>query len=99
MKYSILMFQSTSSEVKGECLDIFCDVLHRFGNLMVMEHEKLLNSMLVQLNSSQASLRKRAIQCLGKSMPHASFVHLMHISHIQFVVIGHLLPCIFVCMH
>ncbi|MCO5605038.1 hypothetical protein L7F22_059215 [Adiantum nelumboides] len=55
----------TSTDVKGECLDIMCDVLHRFGSLMVAEHENLLNSLLVQLISNQASLRKRAIQCLG----------------------------------
>eukprot|EP00250_Pteridium_aquilinum_P018481 c24109_g1_i1 orf=324-4016(+) len=55
----------TSSEVKGECLDILCDVLHRFGSLMVTEHEKLLSSLLVHLISNPAGLRKRAIQCLA----------------------------------
>ncbi|KAH7437479.1 hypothetical protein KP509_05G074400 [Ceratopteris richardii] len=55
----------TNVEVKGECLDILCDILHRFGSLMVSEHENLLGSLLVQLVSNQASLRKRAIQCLA----------------------------------
>lgn len=55
-----------STEVKSECLDILCDVLHRFGGLMTADHEKLMNALLVQLNLQRAGLRKRAIQCLGK---------------------------------
>jgi hypothetical protein len=52
--------------VKSECLDILCDVLHRFGGLMTADHEKLMNALLVQLNLQRAGLRKRAIQCNGK---------------------------------
>ncbi|KAG0632469.1 hypothetical protein M758_1G330700 [Ceratodon purpureus] len=55
----------TSTEVKSECLDILCDVLHRFGSLMTADHEKLMNALLVQLNLQRAGLRKRAIQCLA----------------------------------
>ncbi|KAL3700206.1 hypothetical protein R1sor_018228 [Riccia sorocarpa] len=56
----------TSTEVKSECLDILCDVLHRFGTLMTTaDHEKLLNALLIQLNLQRAGLRKRAIQCLA----------------------------------
>lgn len=55
----------TSVEVKGECLDILCDVLHRFGSLMEADHEKLLNSLLVQLIANQAGIRKRTVQCLA----------------------------------
>ncbi len=57
--------QETSTEIKSECLDILCNVLHRFGGLMTADHEKLLNALLVQLNLQRAGLRKRAIQCLG----------------------------------
>jgi cullin-associated NEDD8-dissociated protein 1 len=57
--------QDTSTEVKSECLDILCDVLHRFGGLMVDDHELLLNALLMQLNLQRAGLRKRAIQCLA----------------------------------
>ncbi len=57
--------QETSTEIKSECLDILCDVLHRFGGLMTADHEKLLNALLVQLNLQRAGFRKRAIQCLG----------------------------------
>ena len=60
------LFQDMSTEVKSECLDILCDVLHRFGGLMTADHEKLMNALLVQLNLQRAGLRKRAIQCLGK---------------------------------
>lgn len=55
-----------STEVKFECLDILCDVLHRFGNLMTADHEILLSALLSQLNSNQASVRKKTIACIGE---------------------------------
>lgn len=58
--------------MKSECLDILCDVLHRFGILMTADHEKLMNALLVQLNLQRAGLRKRAIQCLGKYVSHCA---------------------------
>ncbi|KAF6143925.1 hypothetical protein GIB67_001719 [Kingdonia uniflora] len=54
-----------SSEIKCECLDILCEVLHRFGNLMTASHEVLLHALLSQLSSSQASVRKRSISCIA----------------------------------
>ncbi|RWR90283.1 cullin-associated NEDD8-dissociated protein 1 isoform X1 [Cinnamomum micranthum f. kanehirae] len=54
-----------STEVKFECLDILCDVLHRFGNLMTADHELLLSALLSQLNSNQASVRKKSIACIA----------------------------------
>lgn len=53
------------AEIKCECLDILCDVLHRFGNLMTADHELLLNALLSQLNSNQASVRKKTISCIA----------------------------------
>jgi cullin-associated NEDD8-dissociated protein 1 len=64
----------TSTEIKSECLDILCDILHRFGGLMTADHEKLLNALLVQLNLQRAGLRKRAIQCLGNWLIHVHAV-------------------------
>ncbi|GLT90694.1 hypothetical protein SLE2022_086150 [Rubroshorea leprosula] len=54
-----------SPEIKCECLDILCDVLHKFGNLMASEHELLLSALLSQLNSNQASVRKRTVSCIA----------------------------------
>lgn len=54
-----------STEVKCECLDILCDVLHRFGNLMTADHGALLSALLSQLNSNQASVRKKSISCIA----------------------------------
>ncbi|KAL5982815.1 Cullin-associated NEDD8-dissociated protein 1 [Asimina triloba] len=54
-----------STEVKCECLDILCDVLHRFGHLMTTDHEQLLSALLSQLNSNQASVRKKSISCIA----------------------------------
>lgn len=54
-----------STEIKCECLDILCDVLHKFGNLMATDHEVLLGALLSQLSSNQASVRKRTISCIA----------------------------------
>ncbi|XP_058097538.1 cullin-associated NEDD8-dissociated protein 1 isoform X2 [Magnolia sinica] len=54
-----------STEVKCECLDILCDVLHRFGHLMTTDHELLLSALLSQLSSNQASVRKKSISCIA----------------------------------
>lgn len=62
----------TRVEVKSECLDILYDELHRFGNLMIADHEKFLSSLLVLLTSNQAGLRKRAIQCLAMLVSNTS---------------------------
>lgn len=55
-----------STEIKCECLDILCDVLHKFGNLMATDHELLLGALLSQLSSNQASVRKKTVSCIGK---------------------------------
>ncbi|KAG1370006.1 hypothetical protein COCNU_15G003720 [Cocos nucifera] len=54
-----------STEIKCECLDILCDVLHRFGNLMTKDHEELLAALLSQLGSNQATVRKKSISCIA----------------------------------
>ncbi|XP_022723263.1 cullin-associated NEDD8-dissociated protein 1-like isoform X1 [Durio zibethinus] len=55
----------TSTEIKCECLDILCDVLHKFGNLMATDHEILLNALLSQLSSNHASVRKKTVSCIA----------------------------------
>lgn len=55
-----------SQEIKCESLDILCDVLHKFGNLMATDHELLLGALLSQLSSTQASVRKKTVSCIGK---------------------------------
>lgn len=54
-----------STEIKCECLDILCDVLHKFGNLMVTDHEALLNALLSQLISNQATVRKKTVSSIA----------------------------------
>ncbi|KAJ1400409.1 TATA-binding protein interacting [Sesbania bispinosa] len=53
------------TEIKCECLDILCDVLHKFGSLMATDHELLLSSLLSQLSSNQASVRKKTVACIA----------------------------------
>lgn len=55
----------TSTEMKCECLDILCDVLHKFGSLMSSDHELLLGALLPQLRSNQASVRKKTVSCIA----------------------------------
>lgn len=73
--YLVIMFwrhsvpfhlQGRSTEIKCECLDILCDVLNRFGNLVTKDHEEMLSALLSQLSSNQASVRKKSISCIGK---------------------------------
>ncbi|XP_044462410.1 cullin-associated NEDD8-dissociated protein 1-like isoform X2 [Mangifera indica] len=54
-----------STEIKCECLDILCDVLHKFGSLMASDHEVLLTALLTQLSSNQASVRKKTVSCIA----------------------------------
>ncbi|WJX61385.1 Cullin-associated NEDD8-dissociated protein 1 [Trifolium repens] len=63
-----------STEIKCDCLDSLCDVLHKFGNLMAADHELLLSSLLSKLNSNQANvydedaswkLRRASAKCLA----------------------------------
>lgn len=55
-----------NTEIRCECLDILCDVLHKFGNLMSNDHERLLSALLPQLSANQASVRKKSVSCIGK---------------------------------
>ncbi|KAL2477649.1 Cullin-associated NEDD8-dissociated protein 1 [Forsythia ovata] len=57
--------QGMSTEIKCECLDILCDVLHKHGNLMASDHEVLLVALLPQLSSNHASVRKKAVSCVA----------------------------------
>ncbi|KAK4476806.1 hypothetical protein RD792_015966 [Penstemon davidsonii] len=57
--------QGMSTEIKCESLDILCDVLHKYGNLMTSDHEVLLHALLPQLNTNQASVRKKAVSCIA----------------------------------
>lgn len=54
-----------STEIKCECLDILCDVLHKFGNLIANDHGPLLSALLSQLISPQASVRKKTVSCIA----------------------------------
>ncbi|MCL7039981.1 hypothetical protein MKW94_011271 [Papaver nudicaule] len=53
------------TEIRCECLDVLCHVLNRFGNLMTADHGLLLNSLLPQLSSNQATVRCKSISCIA----------------------------------
>ncbi|KAL3620764.1 Cullin-associated NEDD8-dissociated protein 1 [Castilleja foliolosa] len=57
--------QGMSTEIKCECLDILCEVLHKYGNLMASDHEVLLGALLPQLNTNQAIVRKKTVSCIA----------------------------------
>lgn len=54
-----------SIEIKCECLDILCDVLHKYGNLVASDHDQILMALLPQLSSNQASVRKKTVSCIA----------------------------------
>ncbi|XP_073041585.1 cullin-associated NEDD8-dissociated protein 1 [Primulina eburnea] len=54
-----------STEIKCECLDIICDVLQKYGNVMASDHEVLLGALLPQLSLNQASVRKKAVSSIA----------------------------------
>lgn len=54
-----------NTEIKCECLDILCDVLHKYGTLVTSDHEVLLSALIPQLSSNQASVRKKSVSCLA----------------------------------
>ncbi|KAG6408683.1 hypothetical protein SASPL_131701 [Salvia splendens] len=64
-KGSVWHSEGMGTEIKCECLDILCDVLHKYGNLMASDHEVLLSALLPQLTTNQASVRKKAVSCIA----------------------------------
>ncbi|VFQ60675.1 unnamed protein product [Cuscuta campestris] len=54
-----------NTEIKCECLDILCDVLHKYGTLVTSDHDVLLSALIPQLSSNQASVRKKSVSCLA----------------------------------
>ncbi|CAH9109572.1 unnamed protein product [Cuscuta epithymum] len=54
-----------NTEIKCECLDILCDVLHKYGTLVTSDHEVLLSALIPQLSSNQASVRKKTVSSLA----------------------------------
>jgi hypothetical protein len=58
-------WQGKSAEIKCECLDILSDVLNRFGNVIAKDHAYMLTALLSQLSSTQASVRKKSVSCIG----------------------------------
>ncbi|KAH9684487.1 Cullin-associated NEDD8-dissociated protein 1 [Citrus sinensis] len=60
-----ITLKDMNTEIRCECLDILCDVLHKFGNLMSNDHERLLSALLPQLSANQASVRKKSVSCIA----------------------------------
>ncbi|KAG2261616.1 hypothetical protein Bca52824_068695 [Brassica carinata] len=57
--------QGMSPGIKCECLEIMCDVVQKYGSLMADDHEKLLNTLLLQLDCNQATVRKKTVTCIA----------------------------------
>lgn len=52
-------------DIVGYCLEAMNDLLGRFANQMVADHQKILKVVQPQLNSKRMASRKKAIGCLG----------------------------------
>ena len=89
--------QDTSTEIKCDCLNILSDVLHRFGNLMATNHEMLLGSLLPQLGSNKATIRKKTISFLGMLLNKFYRLYFMYVVfnvklHFMHIIDGHTHP-------
>jgi len=52
-------------DTKRECIDNMGDLLRRFGQLFVSEHEVIMHAVIRQLQNGKQVIRKRAALCLG----------------------------------
>ena len=54
-----------SYDVVSASLDLLCEVVGRFGDLVSAEHARIRDCLLPELDESRAGVRKRAIHCLS----------------------------------
>jgi len=64
-RLSAAVAQGSDVGVQLEALDILCDLLSRFGGLLVNFHPSLLEALYPQLRSPRLAVRKRTILALG----------------------------------
>jgi len=64
-RLSAAIAQQSDVGVQLEALDILCDLLSRFGGLLINYHPSLLEALYPQLRSPRAAVRKRTILALG----------------------------------
>jgi len=64
-RLSAAIAQQTDVGVQLEALDILCDLLSRFGGLLLGFHPSLLEALYPQLRSPRLAVRKRSILALG----------------------------------
>lgn len=56
---------SSNQDVQLDALDVFNDVLARFGSIVSQHHKSIQSSFVAQLQSSRPTLRKRAVTGLA----------------------------------
>lgn len=66
--YCYLDFQDSVAEVQLDALDVLQEMLRKFGQHMVADHPKVLQTLLAQLKSTRSIVRKRAVVSLGCKM-------------------------------
>ena len=67
MQSQLLPSLQDAPDVVSMSLDITNDVLTKFGNQMSEELSNVAETVMPELDSPRASLRKRAIHCLGEA--------------------------------
>lgn len=70
--------------VQLEALDILCDLLSRFGSILLPYHPSIVDAVLPQLTSPRLAVRKRSIVSLSLlvvSCSNATFIRLMEHLH------------------
>ena len=64
----LLQGMQAQADVATSCMDIMNNVVGRFGHLLTNEHGPLKTTLLQDLATSKAGIRKRALACLGAAL-------------------------------
>lgn len=57
--------KNVPSEIKGQALDIYSEILARFGGILSQKHDELQAAFITEVSNSKQSICKRAIFCLA----------------------------------
>ena len=61
--------QEELQDMKADCMDILADILRRFGDMVSASHEPMQQALVPCVTHKLASIRKRAVTCIGKLLP------------------------------
>lgn len=64
--------KNVSSDIISQSLDIYSEILSRFGGILSQKHDELQAAFISELSNSKSIIQKRAILCLAALSVHSS---------------------------